>query len=65
MKIATPDRDWLRAPSANDNAASPDGPPAVRAPKRRPASVYAQQGNLLLPLRFARRMPGWNRTGSN
>ena len=35
------------------------------AAKGRPAFVYAQQGNLLLPLRFARRMAGWNRQDPN
>lgn len=47
------------ASSANDNAKATEGRPVVRSPKNRPELVYAQQGNLLLPLRFARRMPGW------
>ena len=42
----------LRA--ANDNAT-----PVVRAPRRRPDATYAASGNVILPLRFAERMPGW------
>ncbi|HEY2901951.1 MAG TPA: hypothetical protein VGL59_15320 [Polyangia bacterium] len=61
MKAGAIDLKQLLVPSANDNARTTDGPPAVRTPKGRPAFVYAQQGNLLLPLRFARRMAGWNR----
>ena len=45
--------------SANDNARAVDGRPVVRSPRNRPELVYAQHGNLLLPLRFARRMAGW------
>jgi len=41
---------------ANDNG---DGPPAVRVPDGRPQNTYAHQGNLILPLRFARLMDGW------
>jgi hypothetical protein len=44
----------LRA--ANDNAV-----PVVRAPRRRPEATYAAAGNVILPLRFAERMPGWRR----
>ena len=47
-----------RAPrAANDNAT-----PVVRAPRRRPAATYAAAGNVILPLRFAERMPGWRQT---
>jgi hypothetical protein len=42
--------------AANDNAA-----PVVRAPRRRPDATYAAAGNVILPLRFAERMPGWRR----
>jgi len=41
---------------ANDNG---DGAPAVRVPEGRPEGAYAHQGNLILPLQFARLMPGW------
>ena len=41
---------------ANDNG---DGPPAVTVPDGRPQSTYAHRGNLILPLRFARLMDGW------
>ncbi len=50
----------MKVPSANDNAPAPDGRPSVRTPRNRPHLRYAFQGNLLLPLRFARRMAGWN-----
>jgi hypothetical protein len=65
MALATLDLDRLRTSSANDNASPTDLPPAVRAPKGRPDLVYAQQENLLLPLRFARRMAGWHRQEAN
>jgi len=42
--------------AANDNAT-----PVVRAPRRRPEATYAAAGNVILPLRFAERMPGWRR----
>jgi hypothetical protein len=42
--------------AANDNAT-----PVVRAPRRRPEATYAAAGNVILPLRFAERMPGWHR----
>ena len=41
---------------ANDNAAA-----VVRAPRRRPEATYAAAGNVILPLRFAERMPSWRR----
>ena len=52
----------LRAASVNDNAPRvepPVGPPLVRALRRRPGMTYARAGNVILPLRFAERMPGW------
>ncbi|HLK91377.1 MAG TPA: hypothetical protein VKZ18_15875 [Polyangia bacterium] len=42
---------------ANDNTT-----PVVRAPRRRPEATYAAAGNVILPLRFAERMPGWRRS---
>jgi len=42
--------------AANDNAT-----PVVRAPRRRPDATYAAAGNVILPLRFAARMPSWRR----
>ncbi|HEX3695089.1 MAG TPA: hypothetical protein VH374_06835 [Polyangia bacterium] len=65
MKADAIDLKKLLGPGANDNAGTTDEPPSVRTPKGRPASVYAQQGNVLLPLRFARRMAGWNRQDRN
>ena len=65
MAVATLDLDRLATSGANDNASTTDRPPAVRAPRGRPDLVYAQQENLLLPLRFARRMAGWNRKQAN
>jgi hypothetical protein len=56
---------------ANENAApvdpvapveareEPPGPPLVRALRRRPGARYATAGNVILPLAFAERMPGW------
>ena len=35
------------------------GPPLVRALRRRPGLRYATAGNVILPLAFAERMPGW------
>jgi hypothetical protein len=52
--------DEVPAFPANDNG---EGPPAVRVPEGRPDEAYAHQGNLILPLQFARLMPGW-RAGS-
>jgi hypothetical protein len=34
--------------------------PVVTIPARGPEHAYARRGNLILPLRFARRMGGWN-----
>jgi len=45
-------------PPANDNGTD-DRPPHVIAPTGHPERTYARAGNLLLPLRFARRMPSW------
>jgi hypothetical protein len=36
-------------------------PPVVRVPKSRPEAAYAYSENLILPLRFARRLPEWAR----
>jgi len=45
----------------NDNAARAEGVrPLVRALRRRPGTTYARAGNVILPLRFAERMPGWH-----
>jgi len=33
--------------------------PLVRALRRRPGARYATAGNVILPLAFAERMPGW------
>ena len=52
----------IRAAAANDNAPraqAPVGPPLVRALRRRPGTTYASAGNVILPLVFAERMPGW------
>ena len=43
-------------PTANDNAWEA---PVVRRPAGRPEAAYARSANLILPLRFARKMPGW------
>ncbi len=43
---------------ANDNQFR-FGAPVVRAPRRRPRALYARSDNLILPLRFAERLPGW------
>ena len=34
--------------------------PLVRALRRRPGARYATAGNVILPLAFAERMPGWH-----
>jgi len=44
--------------AANDNAYT-TGKPIVRAPRGRVDATYARSENVLLPLRFARRMAGW------
>ncbi len=46
----------------NDNGAAREAPreaPVVRTPRGRPDAAYACADGVLLPLRFARRMPGW------
>jgi hypothetical protein len=48
---------------ANDNGVC-DERPVVRVPVGRPEQAYAHQGNLILPLRFARLMPGWQVAGA-
>jgi len=45
-------------PAANDNAYFV-GAPVVRTPRRRSDATYARSENVILPLRFAERMPGW------
>jgi hypothetical protein len=45
---------------ANDNAPPPERVrPLVRSSRRRPDTTYATAGNVILPLSFAERMPGW------
>ena len=51
---------------ANDVAADaptapepPAGRPLVRTLRRRPGVTYARAANVILPLCFAERMPGW------
>ena len=46
------------APAANDNAYFV-GAPVVRTPRGRSDATYARSENVILPLRFAQRMPGW------
>jgi hypothetical protein len=48
------------AAAANDNAYTM-GKPIVRAPRHRSDATYARSGNVILPLSFAQRMPGWRR----
>ena len=55
LAFSDPDR-----PAANDNAWA-FGPPTVHTPRRRPDAPYARSANVILPLRFAERMPGWRR----
>jgi hypothetical protein len=61
----------LDVPPANDNAVAPAGrtstpaprpeeTPVVSVPRDRAEHAYACAGNLILPLRFARRFPGWD-----
>ena len=45
---------------ANDNCWKER--PIVRALRRRPDETYARWENLILPLRFAVRMPSWAET---
>ncbi len=54
----------LDVPPANDNGAPAagtraDDAPVVSIPGDRVEHTYACSGNLILPLRFARRLPGW------
>ena len=50
-----------RRPIEEHAAADPlPGAPLVRALRRRPGTTYAQAGNVILPLAFAERMPGWH-----
>jgi hypothetical protein len=46
------------APAANDNAYS-TGRPVVCVPRGRADRTYARSENVILPLRFAQRMIGW------
>ncbi len=46
------------APPANDNAYTA-GRPVVRVPRGRADRTYARSENVILPLRFAERMTGW------
>jgi hypothetical protein len=46
-------------PAANDNAYFV-GAPVVRTPRHRSDATYARSENVILPLRFAERMPGWH-----
>jgi hypothetical protein len=49
-------------PAANDNAYAM-GRPVVRVPRARADGTYARSENVILPLRFARRMTGWQAGG--
>lgn len=49
--------------AANDNGIGDDECPPVVIPDDRPDHAYARSGNLILPLRFAQRLPGWNAAG--
>ena len=48
----------LPGSAANDNTFSFERP-IVRVLRRRPKAAYARSGNVILPLQFAPRMPGW------
>ena len=48
-----------RQSSANDNGIRDEERPIVAIPDDQPEHAYARRGNLILPLRFARRMPEW------
>lgn len=55
----------LDVPPANDNGvATPaqrvEETPVIGVPGDRAEHTYACSGNLILPLRFARRFPGWS-----
>ena len=60
---ASVDRGESPAPAPAEALGSPEqrppGPPLVRALRRRPGTSYARAGNVILPLAFAERMPGW------
>ena len=47
-----------QVPAANDNAYR-TGRPVVRVARGRPDGAYARSENVILPLRFAQRMAGW------
>ena len=47
----------------NDNGTPPE-PAVVRSLRRRRNATYASSGNVILPLKFAERMPGWQRSPS-
>ena len=54
----------LDVPPANDNGVAAtvrraEETPVVSVPGDRAEHAYACSGNLILPLRFARRFPGW------
>jgi hypothetical protein len=64
IRAAAIANDIAPAPDASGGAApaAPEprpGPPLVRALRRRPGMRYATAGNVILPLAFAERMPGW------
>ena len=48
-----------RSRPANDNGGEGDTP-VVTIPENRPEQAYARSENLILPLRFARRLSGWS-----
>jgi hypothetical protein len=52
-----------RAPCANDNTPVADERPVVTVPRDRPELAYARRDNLILPLRFAQQMRGWEAGG--
>jgi hypothetical protein len=56
-ELASPTSAESREPA--ETPEPPAGPPLVRALRRRPGARYATAGNVILPLAFAERMPGW------
>jgi len=60
----TPKPIRLDAPVANDNGSDPDAP-TVSIPADHAEHAYACSGNLILPLRFAQRLPGWAPTATS
>jgi hypothetical protein len=52
------------ASAANDNAYTA-GKPVVRVARGRADATYARSENVILPLRFAQRMDGWQRSSSS